>query len=192
MRWGWQRWVGVGIVLALMAASATAQEPPVRVGSKPFGESYLLAELFAQQLEARGLSVERRFGLGGTEIIFPALQQGSIDVYPEYTGSGLLVILKAPPVPGAAAVFDRVAREFRARFDVQWLAPLGFENTYAMSVRTEMAERLGVTTLSEFARVSGQMRAGFTADFIGLPDGLPGCAPPMTCGRPRSARWRRR
>jgi osmoprotectant transport system permease protein len=174
MRWGWQRWVGVGIVLALMAASATAQEPPVRVGSKPFGESYLLAELFAQQLEARGLSVERRFGLGGTEIIFPALQQGSIDVYPEYTGSGLLVILKAPPVPGAAAVFDRVAREFRARFDVQWLAPLGFENTYAMSVRTEMAERLGVTTLSEFARVSGQMRAGFTADFIGLPDGLPG------------------
>jgi osmoprotectant transport system permease protein len=166
--------VALALVLALLAGPVAAQDAPVRVGSKPFGESYLLAEVFAQQLEARGQRVERRFGLGGTEIIFPALQRGSIDVYPEYTGSGLLVILKAAPVPDAATVFDQVAREFRARFDVQWLAPLGFENTYAMSVRTELAERLGITTLSEFARVSGEMRAGFTADFIGLPDGLPG------------------
>ncbi|MEZ5287238.1 MAG: glycine betaine ABC transporter substrate-binding protein [Vicinamibacterales bacterium] len=83
-------------------------------------------------------------------------------------------ILNEPPQGDAARVFDIVSREFPARFDVRWLPPLGFENTYAMSVRTEMAERLGLRTLSDFARVSGQMRAGFTADFIGLPDGLPG------------------
>ena len=147
---------------------------PIVVASKPFAESYLLAELFAQVLEARGHEVARRFGLGGTEISFPALQQGSIDVYPEYTGSGLLVILKAPPDPASAKVFDIVSREFRTRFDVRWLPPLGFENTYAMSIRTEMAQRLGIRTLSDFARVSRDMRAGFTADFIGLPDGLPG------------------
>lgn len=174
-----RRRIAGALAAALLAASiASAQAPgrdrPIVVGSKPFGESYLLAELFAQILEARGLAVTRRFGLGGTEIVFPALQQGAIDVFPEYTGSGLLVILKAPMATDPAAVFDTVSREFRARYDVQWLAPLGFENTYAMSVRTEMASRLGLRTLSDAARVSSQLRAGFTADFIGLPDGLPG------------------
>jgi osmoprotectant transport system permease protein len=153
-------------------ASETSR--PVVVGSKPFGESYLLAEIFAQLLEARGVTVSRRFGLGGTEIVFPALQRGDIDVYPEYTGTGMLVILKARPPSDAAAVFDLVSRQFATRFDARWLAPLGFENTYAMSVRTEMAERLGLRTVSDLARLGSQLRAGFTADFIGLPDGLPG------------------
>jgi osmoprotectant transport system permease protein len=176
------RLVGLACALLLLAAPAAPQPStrtasdarPVVVASKPFAESYLLAELFAQLLETRGHAVVRRFGLGGTEISFPALQQGSIDVYPEYTGSGLRIILKAPPDPDPLKVFDTVAREFRARYDVHWLPPLGFENTYAMSVRSEMAERLGLKTLSDFARISRDMRAGLTADFIGLPDGLPG------------------
>ena len=158
-------------------ATSGAAEPSraaVIVGSKPFGESYLLAEIFAQMLEARGITATRRFGLGGTEIVFPALRQGAIDVFPEYTGTGLLVLLKAPPDPDPASVYATVSREFMRRYDVRWLPPLGFENTYAMSVRTEMAQRLGLKTLSDFARVSAGMRAGFTADFIGLPDGLPG------------------
>jgi osmoprotectant transport system permease protein len=171
----------IGAVVALLllgAGSAPGQAPPpgrpVVVGTKPFGESYLLGEIFAQMLEARGIAATRRFGLGGTEIVFPALRQGAIDVFPEYTGSGLLVILKAPLERDPARVYDIVSREFARQYDVRWLAPLGFENTYAMSVRTEMAERLGLRTLSDFAKVSGDMRAGFTADFIGLPDGLPG------------------
>lgn len=174
----------LALVLAVFAdasvvAAQPAPDPPLRprpivVGSKPFGESYLLAEMFAQLLEARGHRVVRRMGLGGTDIIFPALQQGAVDVYPEYTGAGLLVILKERLEPDASRVFDLVSREFRARFDARWLAPLGFENTYAMSVRTELADRLGLRTLSDFARVSPELRAGFTADFIGRQDGLPG------------------
>ncbi len=85
----------------------------------------------------------------------------------------MLVILKAPLERDPAAVLDTISREFARQFDARWLPPLGFENTYAMSVRTEMAERLGLRTLSDFARVSGEMRAGFTADFIGRSDGLP-------------------
>ena len=174
--------VGVALAVLAIASSAMAQPAgaapgsgrPIAIGSKPFGESYLLAEMFAELLEARGHRVVRRLGLGGTDIIFPALQQGAIDVYPEYTGAGLLVILKGTPEADAARVFDIVSREFRARFDVSWLPPLGFENTYAMSVRTETAERLGLRTLSDFARVSRELRAGFTADFIGRQDGLPG------------------
>lgn len=154
--------------------ASAADARAVAVGSKPFGEGYLLAELFAQVLEARGVRVVRRFGLGGTEIVFPALRRGDIDVYPEYTGTGALVILKVVPPRESAAVFDLVSREFASRYDARWLAPLGFENTYAMSVRTSMAEALGLRTLTDFAKVSARMRAGFTADFIGLPDGLPG------------------
>lgn len=144
------------------------------IASKPFGESYFLAELFAQLLEQRGIAVTRRPGLGATEIAFPALRRGDIDVYPEYTGTGLLVILRAAPLGSPAGVFDVVSREFRARYGVRWLPPLGFENTYAISVRTSMADSLSLRTLSDLARVSSRLRAGFTADFIGLPDGLPG------------------
>jgi len=179
-----RRLVGYAALSAVMLGSPAtteqvqARDPgadarPIVVGSKPFGEGYLLAEIFAQQLEAHGVAVTRRFGLGGTEIVFPALRRGEIDLYPEYTGTGVKVILKGPVPEGSAAVFDLVSREFAARYDVRWLAPLGFENTYAMSVRTSLAEELGLRTLSDFARVSERMRAGFTADFIGLPDGLP-------------------
>jgi osmoprotectant transport system permease protein len=147
---------------------------PVVVASKPFGESYLLAEMFAQLLEARGISVERRLGLGATEIAFGALRTGAIDVYPEYTGTGLLAILHERPSPDPRAVFAQVSREFQSRFGVRWLPPLGFQNTYAIAVRRETAERLGLRTLSDLARAGPTLRAGLTPDFIGRDDGLPG------------------
>ncbi|HEX8695305.1 MAG TPA: glycine betaine ABC transporter substrate-binding protein, partial [Longimicrobium sp.] len=147
---------------------------PVIVASKPFGESYLLAEMFAQLLEARGLAVERRLGLGATEIAFAALRSGAIDVYPEYTGTGLLAILDRQPIPDADSVFGIVSREFEARWGVHWLPPLGFENTYAIAVRRETARRYRLATLSDLARASPRLVAGLTPDFIGRPDGLPG------------------
>lgn len=146
----------------------------VVVASKPFAESYLLAEMFAQLLEARGFEVDRRPGLGATEIAFGALRGGGIDVYPEYTGTGLVAILGAEPLPDAAAVLRRVRREFQARWGVSWLAPLGFQNTYAMAVRRETAERFGLRTMSDLSRVGSELTGGFSPDFLGREDGLPG------------------
>ncbi|HEY9226929.1 MAG TPA: glycine betaine ABC transporter substrate-binding protein [Gemmatimonadaceae bacterium] len=163
--------------IALLLASALGAQTPTRsvvVASKPFGESFLVAEMFAQLLEARGLTVDRRPGLGATEIAFRALQTGAIDVYPEYTGTGLLAILHEPPIADPAAVFERVSREFVERFGVHWLPPLGFENTYAIAVRRATADSLHLSTLSDLARVSSTLRAGLTPDFIGRADGLPG------------------
>jgi osmoprotectant transport system substrate-binding protein/osmoprotectant transport system permease protein len=128
----------------------------------------------AQVLEARGFHVDRRLGLGATEIAFGALRTGAIDVYPEYTGTGLTAILHEEPRGDARAVFGRVSREFEARWGVHWLPPLGFENTYAIAVRRETARRYGLRTLSDLARASPNLTAGFTPDFIGRPDGLPG------------------
>jgi osmoprotectant transport system permease protein len=156
----------------------SAPSRPIVVASKPFGESYLLAEMFAQLLEAHGMRVERRPGLGSTDILFDALKADAIDVYPEYTGTGLLAILHDTLTDSLAAsphaVYDRVAREFGARFGMRWLPPLGFQNAYAIAVRRETAERFALRTLSDLARESAHLRAGFTADFIGRPDGLIG------------------
>jgi osmoprotectant transport system permease protein len=163
-------------VLLLLLAIQAAPSRPVVIASKPFGESYVLAEIFAQLLEARGVAVDRRPGLGATEIAFQALRSGAIDVYPEYTGTGLLAILGEPPKRDPREVYDRVSREFRRRWSIRWLPPLGFENTYAIAVRRETAERYRLETLSDLARVGPELRAGLTADFIGRPDGLPGLA----------------
>jgi len=162
------------IILALAMQTTAAASRPVIVASKPFGESYILAEMFAQLLEARGLRVDRRPGLGATELAFGALRTGAIDVYPEYTGTGLLAILGEQPMGGAGVVYQRVAREFRDRYGVRWLAPLGFQNSYAIAVRRATADSLHLATLSDLARAGNTLRAGLTPDFIGRADGLPG------------------
>ena len=163
--------LSIGAVHAARSQSATTVSRPVVIASKPFGESYLLAEMFAQLLESRGIRVERRPGLGATEVAFAALRSGAIDVYPEYTGTGLTAILHAPPEHDARHTFDIVQREFVTRWGIRWLPPLGFENTYAIAVRRTMADSLHVATLTDLARASRTLRAGLTADFIGRPDG---------------------
>jgi osmoprotectant transport system permease protein len=148
------------------------------VASKPFGESYLLCEMFSQLLESRGFSVDRRPGLGATEIAFGALRTNAIDVYPEYTGTGLIAILHDSLPDSAAAdphkVFAHVAGRFSDMYHVRWLPPLGFQNTYAIAVTRQSAARYRLRTLSDLARESPHLTAGFTADFIGRSDGLVG------------------
>jgi len=162
------------LALAFGLSQPTQATRPVIIASKPFGESYILCEMFAQLLEARGFRVDRRPGLGATEIAFAALRTNAIDVYPEYTGTGLLAILGDTARRAPQQAFAHVTSEFRRRYSVRWLPPLGFENTYAVSVRRETATRYALKTFSDLARVAPQLRAGFTADFIGRADGLPG------------------
>jgi osmoprotectant transport system permease protein len=158
--------------------TAQPQDRPVVVASKPFGESYLLAEMFSQLLESRGFKVDRKPGLGATEIAFGALRKDAIDVYPEYTGTGLVAILHDTLPDSVAAdpqaVFAHVARRFAALYHVRWLPPLGFQNTYAIAVTRSTASRYHLRTLSDLARESPHLTAGFTADFIGRSDGLVG------------------
>jgi osmoprotectant transport system permease protein len=178
--------IGILLVATMTTGSAAtptlgAQQPqnrPVIVASKPFGESYLLAEMFSQLLESRGFSVDRKPGLGATEIAFGALRTNAIDVYPEYTGTGLIAILHdtLPDslVADPRAVFAHVARQFAELYHVRWLPPLGFQNTYAIAVTRSTASRYHLRTMSDLARESPHLTAGFTADFIGRSDGLVG------------------
>jgi len=128
----------------------------VVIGSKIFAEQYILAEVFADLVETyTPLRVDMKIGLGGTNICFEALRRGEIDLYPEYTGTGLLAILNVPKdvrdelLGDASRVYEYVQREFATRFALEWLTPLGFSNRYAVVVTNETAERLGVTTTSQ-------------------------------------------
>lgn len=147
---------------------------PIVVASKPFAESYILAEAFSQLLERSGFAVDRRPGLAATEVAFQALRAGSIDVYPEYTGTALTAVLNDSPDGTSAQVFTRVSQAFEERWGIHWLAPLGFENTYAVAVRRETADSLDIRTISELAASRASLTAGLSPDFIGRPDGLPG------------------
>ncbi len=170
------------LVLALDANMSRAQthRAPVIVASKPFGESYLLAEMFAQTLEAHGISVVRKPGLGQTQIAIEALRSDAIDVYPEYTGTGLLAVLHDTLSDSLASdarlVYAHVSREFARRYGMRWLPPLGFQNSYAIAVRRNTAAQFHLRTISDLARESAHLTAGFTADFIGRADGLAGLA----------------
>lgn len=168
----------LAIVFALIVPAKAQDDRPIVVASKPFGESYLLAEMFAQLLEARGVAVERRPGLGATEVAFEALRTGAVDVFPEYTGTALVAVLhdRLPPnrLADPRQVFAHVSRAFAQRYGMRWLPPLGFQNTYAIAVRRDTAARFGLATLSDLTRHGGELRGGFTADFISRPDGLAG------------------
>ncbi|HUP25992.1 MAG TPA: glycine betaine ABC transporter substrate-binding protein [Thermoanaerobaculia bacterium] len=159
----------------LASSIGAATDGTVVVGSKNFAESRFLGELFAQAIEAQtSLRVERRLGLAGTEFCFEALRTGAIDVYPEYTGTGWVTLLRAEAIADQAGVLAGVRREFRERWDLEWLAPLGFENSWEIAVRREVAERYSLRTISQLAAVAGDLRAGFGLEFVAREDGLEG------------------
>ncbi len=151
----------------------SANGAPVRVASKDFTESILLAEIVAQMLEARGLSVERKFELGGN-LPHDALVAGRVDLYPEYTGTAYTAILQHPPITDPRAVYEQVKREYAEKFNVEVSSPLGFQNTFAILVRGADARRLKLKTISDAAPHAVVWRSGFGQDFMSRADGYPG------------------
>ncbi|HEV3470979.1 MAG TPA: glycine betaine ABC transporter substrate-binding protein [Pyrinomonadaceae bacterium] len=173
-----RRLVYAALALTVAAAAAfafwnRAGRPDVVVGSKDFTESVILAELLAQELEARGLKVERRFELGGN-LPHDSLLAGQLDAYPEYTGTSFTAILKHPPVTDPRAVYDQVRREYAERFDLEVSPPLGFSNDFAILVRRHEAGRLNLRTISDAVRHARGWRAGFGQDFMSRQDGYEG------------------
>jgi osmoprotectant transport system substrate-binding protein/osmoprotectant transport system permease protein len=157
------------VLLGLVGAAPAGAADVVRVGSKSFTESYVLAELAAQVIEAAGVGrVERRVGLGGTGIAYRAVAHGSVDLYPEYTGTISRAILKNAAVESLAAI-----RAGLRPLGLTISDPLGFENTYALAVRAEAAGRLRLERISDLAG-HPELRGAFTSGFLERDDGWPG------------------
>lgn len=162
------------LMLPLLARPALAQAPLLRIGSKNFTEQLIVGELWAQALEAAGARVERRLNLGGTLIAQQALLNGQIDLYPEYTGTGLGVVLKEDTAGTPEQVLSRVRDGYRARFGLDWVAPSNIDNGNVLLVLPATARRHGLASLSDLARVAGQLTLSAGSEFADRADGLPG------------------
>ena len=167
-----------GLAAVVVIASTVVLRPApdaIVVGSKNFTEQIILGELLAQTLEAQGLRVTRRLNLGGTFICDRALRSGDIDVYPEYTGTALTAIFREPVRRDRAAVLERTTTRY-ADAGITVLAPLGFDNTFAILVRRADAERLGLKTISDLRRAPVSWLPGFGYEFVERADGYRGLA----------------
>ena len=163
------------IAIGVCGLVACSREHPLTVGSKNFTEQVILGEIVAQHLEHRlGRTVERKLNLGGTLLAHQALVNGEIDVYPEYTGTALTAVLKLPPSGDPSTVLNRVRDEYRSRYRVEWLKPLGFNNTFAMVIRGEDARKTRIERLSEAAGYQPGWRLGMGYEFQQRADGLAG------------------
>ncbi|PYP46554.1 MAG: ABC transporter substrate-binding protein [Gemmatimonadetes bacterium] len=165
----------LGLVALLL--TGCAHRDRIVVGSKNFTESDLLGEIVAQQIERRtSLPVERRFHLGGTFVCHQAITSGRIDLYVEYTGTAYTAVLKHPPVADRDSVYRTVARDYAQRFGLEWGKPLGFNNTFAITVRRRDAARYGLRRISDLARLAPRWKAGFGYEFLERADGFRGLA----------------
>lgn len=145
------------------------------IGSKNFTEQLILGNVLAEIIENKtDLEVERKLNLGGSQVAFSALNKGDVDVYVEYTGTGLVNILNQQPQSNPEKVYDIVQKEFNEKYGIQLLKPLGFNNTYALAVRQDTAEQYSLNTISDLAKVSNNLIMGPTLEFPNREDGLIG------------------
>jgi len=160
------------------AKSGPLKGATVTVASKNFTEQLLLCEITAERLESQGASVKRTCGMSGTNAVRAGLTSGSVDMYWEYTGTGWLALQQQGTVTDPQAVYQKVSALDKAKNDAVWLPPAAANNTYAVAVKTQTATKLGVSALSDYAKLATKDpgSAGFcgASEFFGRDDGWPG------------------
>jgi osmoprotectant transport system substrate-binding protein len=163
------------VALGCLSACKRSTAKKLVIGSKFFTEQVILAELLAQHIEARtGIHVERKANLGGTLLIHKAMLAGDLDLYVEYTGTALTAVLGEAPKGDSKATYERVKDQYAQRFGLEVTEPLGFENTFAMVVRSEDAERLHLKNMSDLASIAPKWHAAVGYEFLERPDGFQG------------------
>ena len=170
--------IGLGLSLVLLSSivlTGCSGGEKIVVGSKDFSENILLGEMFAQLIEAKtDIKVDRKLNLGGTFVCFEAIKNGDIDIYPEYTGTGLTAQLKMDVISDQDEAYRVVAEEFNKQFDIKWLSPLGFNNTYTLAVTDKVYQQYGVKTFSDLAKISENLVFGAEHEFFDRQDGYDG------------------
>lgn len=162
------------LVLISTTACAGGVTATIRVGSKDFTEQFILGEMYALVLENAGFKVERKLNLGGTPVAQQALESNQIDLYPEYTGTGLLTVLKLTVNSDPKQVFESVAQGYKEKYNLVWLDPAPMNNTQALAMTKEGAAKYGITTISDMAAKAGELTMIGPPEFQEREDGLPG------------------
>ncbi|MCA9941073.1 MAG: hypothetical protein KC418_20680 [Anaerolineales bacterium] len=178
MRRHWQKLsLLLVLVMALslvLTACGGGNKGSVTVASKDFTEQFILGEMYALLLEDAGYTVNRKLNLGGTPVAQQALLDGEIDLYPEYTGTGLLTVLKLSVMSDPQAVFDTVKQAYADQFQLVWLDPAPMNNTQALAMTKARAAELGITTFSDMVAHAGDLVLIGPPEFAEREDGIPG------------------
>jgi len=183
------RWVIGGVMVAVMlvvtacgtdrqpptaTSSPTSTDTPIRIGSKDFTEQFILGEMYALILEDAGLPVKRMLNMGSTDIVQMSLLSNDVDLYPEYTGTGLLNVLRLPISDDPSQVYELVRAGYAEQFNLIWLDPAPMNNTQALAMTRKRAQELGIVTISDMVAKADQLVMIGPPEFQERADGLPG------------------
>ncbi|MCL2855056.1 MAG: glycine/betaine ABC transporter substrate-binding protein [Defluviitaleaceae bacterium] len=176
MRKKWYKIVNIilaaTIMVSIFAACAGSGDNVIRIGSKDFTESLIVAEIYSIALEAAGFTVDRTGHNLSSGLVHTAILNGEIDLYPEYTGTGLLTVLGLPLMTDPWEVYELVKREYYQRYRITWLDFTEAHNGQGIVIRTELARELGIATISDLQPHAHQLRFVTTAEFLDREDGL--------------------
>ncbi len=163
-------------ILLVFVTGCGDSKKTVTVASKPHSEQYVLAKMLTLMIEKHtDIKVVEKLGIGGgTSNIHPGMISGDIDIYPEYTGTGWLFVLKQKLINDPNKLYEAVKKEYEQKFKIKWMGMYGFNNTYAMAVKEEIASKMGLQTYSDLAVKSSTLILGSEYDFFEREDGYPG------------------
>lgn len=164
---------GTTATAAGAATGAMGDGSTIKVGSKDFTEAVIMGEMYAQLLEANNFKVERKLRLGAEQIAQQALLNKEIDLYPEYTSTGLLTILKLPKIQDPRQIYETVKSEYEKRFQLTWLKPSPFNDTNGLAMTKKRSDELGIKTYSDLAQKAGDLIIAGPPEFYSREDGLP-------------------
>lgn len=166
--------IGATLALPNCGGKGGAGGGAVRVGSKNFGEDITIAEIYAAALEHSNIPVERHMNLGSTQIAMAAMQRGDIDLYPEYTGTGLIDVLHSQPLHDAKQIYQRVRMQYQERYGMTWLQPSPMNDSQGLCTTKAVAQKYNLRTLSDCAKAAPQLRLAAIPEFVARADALPG------------------
>ena len=172
--------MGLGIMLlaVTLAACGGTSGDTVVVGGKDFTEQDILVHLVSEVIESKtDLSVDRKPYLGGSSVVASSMESGDVDIMVEYTGTGLMSVLGMEAMNDPIAVMDTVRAGYEENYGIKWLEPLGFNNTFAITMRREMAEEMGIEKLSDLTPYAPEFSFASTQEFLERPDGYDAMRP---------------
>ena len=176
MKKKWLKTLCITLTMLFLMAVATActgnNDDVIRIGSKDFTESLIVAEIYSLALEAAGFTVDRTGHNLSSGLVHTAIVNGEIDLYPEYTGTGLLTVLGLPLMTNPLEVYELVKQEYYQRYQITWLDFTQAHNGQGIVIRTQLAQELGIATLSDLQPHASQLRFVSTAEFLDREDGL--------------------
>lgn len=169
----WKLLLFTGVLMLVTACSSgESNEKTVVVGSKDFTEGLIVSEIYALGLEDAGFQVERKFDIAGS-LVHTSLVNEEIDVYPEYTGTGLMSVLGMDMKTDPQEVYDTVKKEYKEQFQITWLDYSSANDGQGLAIRTDIAKELGITTISDLQQHAGELRFASQGEFDEREDSLP-------------------